>query len=72
MSEEEIEIYNPCEWVVQFDEDEPQVFASTNEEDTEEQPEINITLQNTSESHLIFEDTKTGKTFRIYARPKSK
>jgi hypothetical protein len=71
MLEEEIEIYNPCEWVVQFDDDEPQVFASTNEDDTEE-PEINITLQNTSESHLIFEDTNTGKTFRIYARPKSK
>jgi hypothetical protein len=71
MSEEEIEIYSPCEWVVQFDDDEPQVFASTNEGDTDE-PEINITLQNTSESHLEFSDTKTGKTFRIYARPKSK
>jgi hypothetical protein len=62
------EVFLPCEWVIQFDNDVPQVLAIA-EEDSET-PEINITIKNTSESHIMFTDPETGKVFRIYARPK--
>jgi hypothetical protein len=61
-------IYLPCEWVIQFDDDEPQIFATADETSTI--PEVVIKLQNTSESHITFTDTSKNKKFRIYARPK--
>lgn len=62
------QIFMPCEWVVQFDNDEPQIFATADE--STGTPEVIIKLQNTSESHITFTDSKNGKQFRIYARPK--
>lgn len=62
------ERYMPCEWVIQFDDDTPLVFATANESD--EIPEVTIKLQNTNHSHVTFRDTNTNKTFKIYARQK--
>jgi hypothetical protein len=63
-----VEKFLPCEWVVQFDDDEPQIFATADNDSVV--PEVVIKLQNTSESHITFTDTKNGKRFRMYARPK--
>ena len=60
--------YMPCEWVVQFDNDEPQIFATADE--TVEKPEVVITIPNTNKSIMTFTDSTTGKTFKFYARPK--
>lgn len=60
--------FMPCEWVIQFDNDEPQVFAVADE--TVEVPELAIKLQNTSESHITFVDSASNKSFKIYAREK--
>jgi hypothetical protein len=61
-------VFLPCEWVIQFDNDEPQIFATADQSTTI--PEIIIKLQNTSESHITFTDSKNGKSFKMYARPK--
>ena len=61
-------VYLPCEWVIQFDNDEPQIFATADESTSVR--EIIIKLQNTSESHITFTDSKNGKSFKMYARPK--
>ena len=58
----------PCEWVIQFDNDEPQVFVTADE--TAERPEVVITIPNTNQSIMTFTDSTTGKTFKFYARPK--
>jgi hypothetical protein len=63
------ERYMPCEWVIQFDDDEPMIFATANE--SSDIPEVTIKLQNTNHSHITFRDTNTNKTFRMYARPKN-
>ena len=60
--------FMPCEWVIQFDDDEPQVFATADED--VETPELAIKLQNTSESHITFVDSTNNKSFKIYAREK--
>jgi hypothetical protein len=60
--------FMPCEWAIQFDNDEPQVFATADE--NVEVPELLIKLQNTSESHITFVDTTNKKSFKIYAREK--
>ena len=57
-----------CEWCFQFDNDEPQIFATADENSGD--PEVMIKLRNTSESHLTFTDTAKNKKFSIYARPK--
>ena len=65
-----IQTFFPCEWVVQFDDDEPQIFATATDESQGVVPEVVIKLQNTSESHITFTDAKNNKRFRMYARPK--
>lgn len=63
-----IQHFMPCEWVIQFDNDEPVVFT----ESDKDRPlkEVVITISNHSESHIMFTDSKTGKKFRIYSRQK--
>ena len=63
-----IETYMPCEWVIQFDSDEPQLFTTADE--TVENPEVIIKIQNTNQGFIKFTDTVTGKTFKLFARPK--
>lgn len=64
-----VKYFMPCEWVVQFDEDEPIVFTEADESSSFK--EVVITITNTSDSHIMFTDVKTGKKFRIYSRQKS-
>ena len=63
-----IQYFNPCEWVVQFDNDEPVVFTEQNEKSTNK--EVVITLGNNSNSFIKFTDPNTGKFFKLYARQK--
>ena len=70
MNVPEMEYYVPCEWVIQFDNDEPQLFAQS--DINTEKHEVQMILQNTNHSYINFTDNKTGKSFKIFARPKSK
>jgi hypothetical protein len=63
-----IETYMPCEWMTQFDNDEPQLFTTADE--TVESPEVVIRIQNTNEGYIKFTDSTSGKTFKLFARPK--
>ena len=58
-----------CEWCFQFDEDEPKVFAWTNEDMEDEEPTVTFTIGNTESAYISF--TKDGKTFKLFARPLS-
>lgn len=66
----EIVYYTPCEWMIQFDDDEPQLFAQS--DDDSQSHEVVIKLQNTNHSHITFKNTINGKTFKMWARPKQK
>jgi hypothetical protein len=58
-----------CEWVFQFDDDEPQVFAWTDPElDKNEDPKVIFSISNIENSFISFKSTKTDKSFRIFAR----
>jgi hypothetical protein len=58
-----------CEWVFQFDEDEPQVFACTDPEmDKNEDPKIIFSISNIENSYINFKNNKNEKSFKIYAR----
>ena len=58
-----------CEWCFQFDEDEPKVFAWTNEDMEDEEPTVTFTIGNTESAYISF--TKDGQTFKLFARPLS-
>ncbi len=58
-----------CEWCFQFDNDEPQIFAWTDEElNTNEDPKVIFTINNIENSFITFTNSKTGKTFKLFAR----
>lgn len=57
-----------CEWVFQFDNDEPQVFAWTSEEMTEEDPTVTFTIDNTEGAYISFTHKQSGKVFKLFAR----
>jgi len=59
--------YEECEWCFQFDEDEPQVFAWTNEDMEGQEPQVQFTITNTQNSNITFTH-KNGKSFKIFAR----
>ena len=54
-------VFQQTEWVFQFDEEEPVVFASQQEE-----PNLTITLNNTN--HASIEFTDNNRKFKIFAR----
>jgi hypothetical protein len=61
--------YEDCEWCFQFDEDEPQIFAWTdNESDKNEDPKVIFTITNVENSYITFQNGKTGKVFKLFAR----
>ena len=61
--------YEDCEWCFQFDEDEPQVFAWTDDElNKSEDPKVIFTITNVENSYITFQNGKTGKLFRLFAR----
>jgi hypothetical protein len=61
------ERWDECEWCFQFDEDEPHVFAWTNENETNENPEITFTLSNVKGSNFQFKHVD-GKVFKLFVR----
>lgn len=64
--------YDECEWVFQFDEDSPEIFAWTdNEMDKNEDPKVIFTISNIENSFISFKNSKNGKLFKIFARPMS-
>jgi hypothetical protein len=57
-----------CEWCFQFDEDEPQIFAWTGEDDgKDEEPKVMFSITNTKQSYIAFTH-KSGKSFKLFAR----
>lgn len=61
--------YEECEWCFQFDEDEPQIFAWTdNEFKPDEDPKVVFTITNIENSFITFTNGKTGKKFKLFAR----
>ncbi len=61
--------YEECEWCFQFDEDEPQVFAWTDDMlNKDEDPKVIFTITNVQDSYITFQNGKTGKLFKIFAR----
>ena len=61
--------YEECEWCFKFDEDEPQIFAWTDDAmDKNEDPKVIFTITNVENSYITFENSKTGKAFRLFAR----
>ena len=57
-----------CEWCFQFDNEEPQVFAWTGEDDNnDEEPKVIFTITNTKDSYINFTH-KNGKSFKLFAR----
>jgi hypothetical protein len=64
----EQEKYEQCEWVFQFDEDEPQIFAWTNESDVDEDPTVTFTIGNRKDAYITFTNKENGKTLKIFAR----
>lgn len=58
-----------CEWCFQFDDDEAQVFAWTDELlNYEEEPKVVFTISNLENSYITFQNAQSGKTFKIFAR----
>ena len=68
MKMREVEKLEQCEWVFQFDEDEPQIFAWTGDEQPQEDPTVTFTISNTKGAYISFTSKETGKTFRMFAR----
>jgi hypothetical protein len=61
-----------CEWVFQFDEDEPQIFAWTSEDMKDEEPVVTFTVSNTKDAYISFTNRNSGKTFKLFARELTK
>jgi len=55
-----------CEWCFQFDDDEPKVFAWTEEDMKDQEPTVTFTIGNTEGAYVSF--TKDGKMFKLFAR----
>jgi hypothetical protein len=64
-----LETYKECEWCFQFDEDEAQIFAWTDEDQPkDEEPKVIFTITNTKNSYINFTDKVTGRIFKIFSR----
>ena len=57
-----------CEWVFQFDGDEPQIFAWTGEDMTDEEPTVTFTISNNKDAYISFTSKQNGKRFKLFAR----
>ena len=66
---EDYEEYDQAEWVFQFDDEEPEVFAwSTN---SEEAGKLSFILSANSSSSITFVSPHTGKKLNVFSRPMS-
>ena len=59
--------YDECEWCFQFDGEEPQVFAWTDVDMVNEEPQVQFTISNNQNSNITFSH-KNGRVFKIFAR----
>ena len=59
--------YEECEWCFQFDDGEPHVFAWTNEDMQNEEPQVQFTISNNADSNITFTHPN-GNVFKIFAR----
>ena len=59
--------FKEAEWVFQFDNEEPIVFAWS--DDSQEPGEVTITLKPNSNSSIAFASASGEKLFRMYSRP---
>ena len=59
--------YEECEWCFQFDNNEPQVFAWTDEDMGDDEPQVQFTISNNEHSNITFTHND-GKVFKIFAR----
>jgi hypothetical protein len=57
----------PCEWCFKFGDNEPQVFAATNEKIDDQEPAIRLMLANTEETTVTFQDGDNA--FTLFCRP---
>ena len=57
-----------CECVFQFDGDEPQIFAWTGEDMTDEEPTVTFTISNNKDAYISFTSKQNGKRFKLFAR----
>jgi hypothetical protein len=57
-----------CEWVFQFDDDEPQIFAWTSEDSPDEEPTVTLTINNTKDAYISFTNRNSGKKFKLFPR----
>jgi len=69
----EVQIKQPekleqCEWVFQFDDDAPQIFAWTNEDMSDEDPTVTFTISNNKDAYISFTNKETLKRFKLFAR----
>lgn len=61
--------FENCEWCFQFDEDEPQIFAWTDDEmNKNEDPKVIFTISNLENSYINFTNAESGKSFKVFAR----
>ena len=63
-----VEKLEQCEWVFQFDGDEPEIFAWTGEDMTDEEPTVTFTISNTKDAYISFTSKQNGKRFKLFAR----
>ena len=61
------EKYDECEWCFQFDDNEPHVFAWTDEDMGDDEPQVQFTISNNANSNITFTHND-GKVFKIFAR----
>jgi hypothetical protein len=59
--------YEECEWCFQFDDNQPQVFAWTDENMGDDEPQVQFTISNNEHSNITFTHND-GKVFKIFAR----
>lgn len=64
---ESVKIEGGCEWCFQFDDDEPIVFATSNQS---KDSYIQFKLTNTNNSNIDFFDKNKTKKFKLFAREK--
>ena len=62
------EKFEHCEWCYQFDDEEPQIFAWTDDTiDSTEEPKVSFTIGNQKEAYITF-SAPNGRTFKLFPR----
>jgi hypothetical protein len=63
-----VDKYEHCEWCYQFDNEEPQIFAWTDDTiDSTDEPKVTFTIGNQKEAYITF-SSPNGRTFKLFPR----